>query len=520
MSSEIEHSASNDPENKPLPINKRGQIRWKTLSQTDPERLMEIIEGKALSVISGDNDLSYDSLTKLGMISFAGVIKTYYPGGMRAVREKAMTLRETEQRENVEEQVFVPRDRRGNVRWSVLKKHPELFKRVVEQEVRAYLNQGHQFSLTVMNRTKGMAGLASVITKFYPGKMAALAESLDVEQSHKPQGYWSIEIIEQEAQAFLATHTKLTLTLLIRNQNGPLAAAIGEHYPDGMRGLQEKLGYRTRAKPKRYWNIDSIESAASELLANGGIITHNHLTRSGRQDLVSAVRHYYPGGLLALKAKLGVESTQKPVGYWNSETVKQEVLDYLQSGYTLTFTQLEANERDDLYSAIRAHYPGGLRQLKKDLQLSVRSKEAGYWTEEKVLEEARAFYEQAGTLTHTLLAAHGRRDLSHAISEYPGKISAVRTKLGFKGKYGYWRDTENIERESQEFLAAEGEITSALLKKRKKASLQNAIYKYYPGGLMALKAKLGIKEMSADNLVTPEEANKDLEKLLGEEYES
>lgn len=79
----------------------------------------------------------------------------------------------------------------------------------------------------------------------------------------------------------------------------------------------------------------------------------------------------------------------------------------------------------------------------------------------------------------------------------------------------FWKDPSVIESEVQKFLEVGGSLTRRNFQDQKASGLEAAIRKYYPGGMTALKKKLGILPTAGISL-SPEEANVAIEELAKE----
>jgi len=263
--------------------------------------------------------------------------------------------------------------------------------------------------------------------------------------------------------------------------------------------------------------ITLIEKRITEFIAQGNVLNQITLKKSGMGDLVSAINKYYPNGLTGLKMRFGLEIDRHSKGYWTPEQIEKEAIYFYRNEGTLTQQLLAKKGRRDLLSAIYKFYPGGIVQLKVNLELELAERPKGYWNPEKIEEEARGFLEQEGGLTQRLLVSRGRPELKSAISRnYPGGIYALEQKLGLAIKQqlpGYWTP-EQIEKEAKEVFEEEGALTQKVLYRKGKAGLAGAIKRHYPGGLTGLKEKLGISIPNNEDTISPEEANERLMKLL------
>jgi len=190
---------------------------------------------------------------------------------------------------------------------------------------------------------------------------------------------------------------------------------------------------------------------------------------------------------------------KKIIHRWSKESVEQEARDFFQKYGNLTPTLLETNGQSGLSSAI-TKYPGGMYALKRKLGIEITQVPKGFWTPERIEEEAFAFYSNHGSLS--MFRKKGRGNLASAIERYyPGKIRALREKLAIRQERlarGYWT-IERIEEEAREFYSLHGRFSRELLIRERKSELRSAISRNYPGGMQALKEKLGVqKEISSE----------------------
>lgn len=96
-------------------------------------------------------------------------------------------------------------------------------------------------------------------------------------------------------------------------------------------------------------------------------------------------------------------------------------------------------------------------------------------------------------------------------------IEIIKSKRAKIRPNGYWKDVQNIEREARKFLSEGHVLSENELEKNDFSSLVYAISKYYPGGIRALKEKLGILVATSRIDISSEEANEALRKLLEEQ---
>ena len=432
----------------------------------------------------------------------------------------------------------LPRNRRG-IRWSVI---PEANRElIIEGEARKIYTETGRLNKGAFEET-GRQDIIGAITLYYPGRLTGLKKTLGLTvpatsipiQCSQEEDFivrdaggrvlWSkmaqdqrMRVIEQEALSFVQSGHFTDSELRTRNYG--LLMAAKTYYPNGILGVRERLNLKAKKTPKGYWTLEKIEREAREFLSTYGVISRRVLYQHNRGDLSEAVKSKFPGGFVALKERLGAVQA-KPGGFWTKERIEQEALAYYKERGFLSARHLIKNGRGDLAMAISQNYPGRMTKLKEALGLDPLRKD-NYWTQEKIAEEARKFYETEGVLTAKALYRMGRSDLASQISRsYKGGYLALKRELRIelsKRPDGYWTP-EAIEAEVRNFLDNEGTISSGVLH-RKKPALYAAIRLHYPGGKLALESKLGIIRQETEMTVSPDEANEQLRRLLEEKDE-
>lgn len=260
-----------------------------------------------------------------------------------------------------------------------------------------------------------------------------------------------------------------------------------------------------------------IEREAQNFLITGFSLTHGELIKAKKYHLIEAIGKYYPGGINQLKEAIGIKSTSKPKGYWNPETIEKEALSFYQEAGILTQQALQKAKKGNIGKAIPEHYPGGMLSLKEKLGLPIRQKPYGYWTPDKIEQEAREFLVQKGEFTVKLLKEAARYDLLNYVRKYPGGMFQLKLNLGLKPSRtprDFWT-LEQIEVEARNFFQEEGNLSSGFLSSKKRNDLRHAIRRYYPGGMSVLRSRLDIQ---GEKSIPPDEANEQLRRLL-EDYE-
>lgn len=134
--------------------------------------------------------------------------------------------------------------------------------------------------------------------------------------------------------------------------------------------------------------VSVIESEVKDLISQGYTVSQNSIVMYCGSGLVHAITDYYPGQLTGLKANLGIESVQKHHGYWSIERIREEARAFCLENGNLTQSLLAVENRYDLIGAVAMHYAGGLTQLKIDLGILRTQRSSSMWTAERNLEAA------------------------------------------------------------------------------------------------------------------------------------
>ena len=266
---------------------------------------------------------------------------------------------------SVQSQIEFPRDRRGRIRWNQLKANPDRFRMVVETLAAAIFEQEGKLNQVLFTR-KGYASLGRVVPEAYPGGMWGLKEKLGITRAKKPTHFYTQQQIEAEASEFLQQTGTLSTETMRQSGKSGLARAIFVFYPGRTGQLRKNLGLDVPRKVNS-WTPEQIEAETFELHQKGIAINKDALEANGRADLANAISRYYPGATIALKEKLGIPLAQKSKRYWTAETIEQQALDFYRQFGALNWGIVREKGRLDLRSAIAKKYPGGLVALKEKL---------------------------------------------------------------------------------------------------------------------------------------------------------
>lgn len=244
-----------------------------------------------------------------------------------------------------------------------------------------------------------------------------------------------------------------------------------------------------------------IESEAEKAVSSGLKLTQEALYKGGLPILSSAIGKNYEGSFPALRVKVkGPEVKEsKPDGYWrNPKIIEEEARAALERGISLKALDLNEAGLSSLSQAMSDHYPGGRRALLEKINspASIRRPE-GYWENVVNIEdELERIIAQGGEVTSVSLRDMGEGALAQAISEYyPGGFYGIRERYGIAEDAkpaDYWKDLQRIEDRARELFEIGVEITSKGLRKSNNYDLNKAAYRWYPGGIVGLRKKLGI----------------------------
>lgn len=245
-----------------------------------------------------------------------------------------------------------------------------------------------------------------------------------------------IQYIEEEARKFFEQNGKLDQESLKASDYGWLVSGIGTYYPGKLLALREKLGIGEERHERGYWqNIFNIDEAARKLIASGGSLTKKGLKAAKLTSLGNATNKYYPGGMPALRAKLGVaEILRRPDDYWTPTTIESEAQEMLAQGIDLISNRMKDAGYGYLLSAINTKYPGNMATLRRKLSISYKRKAREWWNNiENIDLEIKKAIDAGIPLTSEGLRNANLSGLASAIFKYyPGKIRGAREKFGLE----------------------------------------------------------------------------------------
>ncbi len=391
--------------------------------------------------------------------------------------------------------------------WAQLAKtDQEGLRSTIESQARDYL-QTHPENISHASLKRvGLGSLAKAIGRFYPGGFSQLKTNLELPSSPNID-YIQTQInddglpvdkggkiwwqkIPPEKRAEMIE--KVAQNSLSAGTITPgFRRAIHDYYPGGITALKEKLGMRLK-RPPDYWTPKKIEAEAQKVIAAGGRLSQSYLLKTKQAYLTAAIKEKYPGGIRALKKKLSLKSRQ-PEGYWTPGHIETEARDLLATHKSFSISLLKQLGRNDLLIAINRKYPGGISALREKLALTPVYHPAGYWTPERIEEEVARLSKSGVSISSKSLKNHGYSKLASAIAEnYPGKWRALKTKLGLKiAKRSSDWTPDGIEAAVRPYIK-DNHLTEQMLLENGRSDLTNIIRKLYPGRMNGLKLKLGL----------------------------
>lgn len=173
---------------------------------------------------------------------------------------------------------------------------------------------------------------------------------------------------------------------------------------------------------------------------------------------------------------------------------------FVENGGSLSQRNLVNAGQGDLRAAISLHFPGRMTGLRERLGLSRnitswRKLKQNGTLNEVVEQEAVKLINLGNNLTPSSLKSAGQSSLNSAIlRHYPGGILELRKKLGLLNPKNPRWTIEAMEQAAREFVVKEGGLTGGMLEKNNLSGLKSAISERYPGGLVGLRQKIGIPE--------------------------
>jgi hypothetical protein len=408
-----------------------------------------------------------------------------------------------------------PRDPNGKIRWLEFKQDSEHFIAYIEAEVRSFMEEGHPLSFSALYRAKRTLLIRGI--SHYPGRLRGLKDNMGIGNRLLPRGYWQdITNVQEAAKQFIAEHGGLSVTL-VREHGATMLLSAAARYPGGLNQLRRDIGIATDKRRRGHWTPENVLVEARSFYEEHGDLSTDLLKEKGAKVLKGAVGRY-PGGLTQIRKTLGLQpratskGDQYPARYWTPEKIEQAIREYAESAEVVGIPDLEKCNLP-LVRAIFLYYPEKFGQLLRNSGIEFNKMPSRYWTPEEIELQAQEYIREHGSnLSREKLIQQGNISLGNAVIRYPGGIKALKAKLGLEviKPRGYW-NIETIRTEAAKFLEEFGFLTNTALRGHRRADIIEAISRYYPGGLASLRKDLDVKtELSSI------EANKDLEQLLEE----
>lgn len=320
----------------------------------------------------------------------------------------------------------IPRFKTGRVKWRQLAQDQELFQKYVLLEAKTIVEETGNFSSSFLQQS-GRSDLSHAIVRYFPNGFIGVAHALDPDMPKVKPGYWQdTDNIRAEAKKVIESGIELTSNQLHAAGYSSLRKAIQENYVGGWTKLRNDLGLPSRYKPRGYWTPENIQKEAAAFIESGGELSYGNLQRAGKSGLGMAINNY-PGGLTQLRYDLNIQNPTRPNGYFNDPAnMEAEAQKIIEETGQLSSKDLK---KRGLSNALKK-YPGGVRALKEKLGISLDRVPHNHWSIERIVAETTSFIDQYGIFSFSALKQHGRGDLIRAISRnYPGAFKGLRKFL-------------------------------------------------------------------------------------------
>lgn len=136
--------------------------------------------------------------------------------------------------------------------------------------------------------------------------------------------------------------------------------------------------------------------------------------------------HLYYGSLGALQAAFGVDD---PSASWNRETIREALVQYLQSHDDIIQKDLTKKNRLPSLPCILRYYPeySNFTEIKRDM-LGLRTRM--YWDRDSVLQAGREYVKRHGKITEAVLRSENNLPTNSIIYRYFGSLAAYQQAVG------------------------------------------------------------------------------------------
>src|SRR3989344_4082931 len=200
-----------------------------------------------------------------------------------------------------------------------------------------------------------------------------------------------------------------------------------ENARKALRGLESKLGHFPTQKEIAV----EFSGLAGALTRYYGGLTKFKKDLSNREDRYTGLNSGIDrnGGILRIRRLLGVEIGRKPVGYWKeSQHIIEEIERVMgkEGWQELPSPDVLRNKNYGRLVGEIQNY-GGMRKVRRKLGLDVVKVEDGFWTEERILAEAKKVVAKQG-------------DLPAQDSLQKLGLGALAGQIGKNGGYPYFRE--------------------------------------------------------------------------------
>lgn len=340
-------------------------------------------------------------------------------------------------------------------------------------------------------------------------RLLGLAEA----RPQKPDGYWlDFTNVATAIHSYNQTHgtpgTMPGQSELNQAGQSALARAISVSH-GGISAVADRLSLiYTGPRPPGFWQEwPNLEREILAFIQTCGTPGHmpsvETLEQHHRHDLINAIATHQ--GHQAVAARLGLEASYRPQGYWDSwENLEREFIrwgrEHNHSGVMPSFQALTATGRADLTSAVYKH--GGLLTVADKLGWHTSQ---GYhrfpnWdaVAEAVLQFVATDGEPGVMPSYDQFLQRGHRDLLRAIYKWGGGLTQTAYRLGLDCLYPReikWRTWSQFAPELEAFIARQGELgimpSAETFRTAGRHDLLRGIQVYH-GGMSKVAGRLGL----------------------------
>lgn len=288
------------------PKPKKESVPWAKLSKESPKKLQKLIENAARKLLAQGQEISHESFKSNGYSGCCIAVMRYYPDSFNGLRTKLGLV-------SVKRQMW-----------------PE---KLIFEKAREFIEQHGTLTKKLLEE-KGQSKLFGAICRRGLG-MRKVREVLGLQELKRPDGFWTLEVIRDQALQVFLDHGKLNSTVLEANGKTTLLSAIMARYPGKM--TQLRMDLEINGPKRNYWNPEKIEIAALEFYKNQGVLSYKELQKNKRNDLLWAILKHYPGGIVTLREKLAIVELDPAALLANYEEA-------LQTGAQITFSEFIKGE--------------------------------------------------------------------------------------------------------------------------------------------------------------------------------